>query len=78
VRQLHFTPFFLLFFSGLDVLDAINKEYGDQTLEMQHQMGQQGSQIMAERFPNLDKIKHCAKVPSRMGTPLPAHVHDEE
>jgi peptidyl-prolyl cis-trans isomerase A (cyclophilin A) len=63
---------------GIDVLDRINKEYGDQTLSMQHEMGQKGSQIMAEKFPNLDKIKHCAKVKSRMGTPLPAHVHDEE
>eukprot|EP00040_Diaphanoeca_grandis_P012360 m.62685 g.62685 ORF g.62685 m.62685 type:complete len:238 (-) comp23187_c0_seq1:539-1252(-) len=60
----HETPFARVMDDGIgfNVLDAINKEYGDRTLNHQHELGQKGNQVMADLFPNLDKIHSCFRI----------------
>ncbi len=54
--------------TGMDVVDKLNGEYGEQPSQMQPQIQSGGNAFLAKNFPNLDYIK---KATIEKGMPPP-------
>lgn len=45
---------------GMDVVDSLNQEYGEETTRLQDRIYEQGNAFLEQAFPNLDAVKKAA------------------
>jgi len=52
---------------GMDVVDKINNEYGENAPDVQGHVQMEGNAYLKNKFPNLDYIKSATIVPAASG-----------
>lgn len=62
--ELGFTPFGKVI-EGLDVLEILNSEYGEEASQQQGRIQKEGNKFLDKNFPGLDSIKKATLVPEK-------------